>query len=48
MAKNPPIDDEYRRWAVRYRSQEKREPDASRFIDQNSNSTPFKGVRRER
>lgn len=57
MAKNPPIGDGHRQGAVRQRSQvqnprndrwTKRDTGTGRFIDQKSNASPFKGVRRER
>lgn len=57
MATNPPKDDGHRHGAVRDRSQvknpvnenwTKRDTDTGRFIDQKSDGTPFKGVRKER
>lgn len=57
MAKNPPVGDGHRQGAVRDRSQVqnprndrwvKRDAETGRFIDQKSNSAPFKGVRKER
>lgn len=56
MATNPPKGDGHRNGAVRQRSQVfnphnerfvKRDTETGRFIDQKSNSKPFKGVRRE-
>ncbi len=57
MATNPPKGDDRRRGAVRHRSQTlnpktkrwvKRDADTGQFIDQKSDSKPFKGVRKER
>lgn len=57
MAKNPPKGDNARKGAVRDRSQTynphteswvKRDSDTGRFIDQKSDSKPFKGVRKEK
>lgn len=57
MATNPPKDDGHRHGAVRDRSQVKnpvnenwikRDTDTGRFIDQKSDGTPFKGVRKEK
>lgn len=57
MTKNPPVGDGHRQGAVRDRSQvqnprnghwTKRDTGTGRFIDQKSNTTPFKGVRREK
>lgn len=57
MATNPPKGDGRRIGAVRDRSQTynphterwvKRDADTGRFMDQKSDSKPFKGVRRER
>ncbi|TLM62277.1 MAG: hypothetical protein FDZ69_13175 [Deltaproteobacteria bacterium] len=57
MAKNPPIGDGHRNGAVRDRSQVqnpvngnwiKRDTITGRFIDQKSDGTPFKGVRKEK
>jgi hypothetical protein len=54
MATNPPKGDNHRKGAVRDRSQTfnprndswvKRDTDTGRFIDQKSDSKPFKGVR---
>lgn len=56
MAKNAPYGDNYRRGAVRDRSQVhnphsdrwiKRDADTGRFIDQKADKEPFKGVRKE-
>ena len=56
MATNPPLGDGQRVGAVTHRSQirnplndqwVKRDADTDRFIDQKSNHTPFKGVRKE-
>ena len=57
MAKNPPRGDGQRKGAVKERSQTynpkseawvKRDTDNGRFIDQKSDSKPFKGVRKEK
>ena len=57
MATNPPKGDGHRNGAVRDRSQTynpqnarwtKRDSGTGKFIDQKANSTPFKGVRKER
>ena len=57
MATNPPPRDGHRNGAVRNRSQTynprndrwtKRDSDTGRFIDQKSDSNPFKGVRKEK
>lgn len=57
MAKNPPIGDGHRVGAVKQRSQTfnpktehwvKRDTETGRFIDQKADSTPFKGVRKEK
>jgi hypothetical protein len=57
MATNPPSGDGYRNGAVRGRSQTynptigryiKRDTSTGRFMDQKSDGTKFKGVRRER
>jgi hypothetical protein len=57
MAKNPPIGDGARRGAVRDRSQTfnpqtqtwtKRDAGNGRFMDQKSDGTSFKGVRKEK
>ncbi|WP_343226893.1 hypothetical protein [Luteolibacter flavescens] len=57
MATNPPTGDGARKGAVRNRSQTfnpqterwtKRDTDSGRFIDQKSDSNPFKGVRKEK
>ncbi len=57
MATNPPNGDGKRIGAVRRRSQTynpkndrwvKRDRDTGRFIDQKSDSKPFKGVRKEK
>lgn len=57
MATNPPKGDGQRKGAVRGRSQTynpqndrwvKRNADTGRFIDQKSDHTPFKGVRKEK
>lgn len=57
MAKNPPIGDGHRLGAVKHRSQTqttagnwvKRDTQTGRFLDvKTSESTPFKGVRREK
>ncbi|MBN8956800.1 MAG: hypothetical protein J0H17_09500 [Rhizobiales bacterium] len=56
MATNPPKGDGHRNGAVRDRSQAynpqndrwtKRDDDTGRFMDQKSDSAPFKGVRKE-
>jgi hypothetical protein len=56
MATNPPKGDGHRNGAVRQRSQVfnphterfvKRDTGTGRFVDQKSDSKPFKGVRRE-
>jgi len=57
MATNPPTGDGRRQGAVRQRSQVynpkndrwiKRDSGTGRFMDQKSDGTPFKGVRREK
>lgn len=57
MAKNPPPGDGHRIGAVRDRSQvynprtenwTKRDTGTGRFMDQKADSTPFKGVRKEK
>ncbi len=57
MAKNAPIGDNARKGAVRDRSQvqnpinhnwTKRNADNGRFMDQKQDTTPFKGVRKEK
>jgi len=57
MATNPPAGDGHRNGAVRKRSQvknpvnnnwTKRNTDTGRFIDQKSDGTPFKGVKKEK
>ena len=57
MAKNPPNGDGHRIGAVRERSQVynpsndrwvKRDTNTGRFMDQKSDGTPFKGVRKEK
>lgn len=57
VAKNPPTGDGHRHGQVRDRSQTynphndryvKRDTDTGRFIDQKSDTKPFKGVRKER
>jgi len=57
MATNPPKGDGRRNGAVRDRSQTynpsnklwtKRDSDTGRFMDQKTDNTPFKGVRREK
>lgn len=57
MARNPPYGDNHRQGAVRERSQVhnprndrwvKRDTDTGRFIDQNTDTKPFKGVRKEK
>ena len=57
MATNPPKGDGHRNGAVRDRSQVynpktetwvKRNKDDGRFMDQKSDGTPFKGVRKEK
>jgi len=57
MATNPPKGDGHRNGAVKGRSQVqnpknenwvKRDTDTGRFMDQKSNGTPFKGVRKEK
>ncbi|MCX5727117.1 MAG: hypothetical protein NT030_08165 [Candidatus Saganbacteria bacterium] len=57
MATNKPRGDNQRRGAVRDRSQTynpktnrfvKRDSDSGRFIDQKSDSKPFKGIRKEK
>ena len=57
MATNPPKGDGHRNGAVRNRSQVfnpinerfvKRDTETGRFIDQKADSTPFKGVRKEK
>ncbi len=56
MAKNPPTGDGHRIGAVRQRAQTKapngnwvkRDKQTGRFMDQKSDGTPFKGVRREK
>lgn len=57
MATNPPKGDGHRHGAVRDRSQvknpinenwTKRDTDTGQFIDQKSDGTPFKGVRKEK
>ncbi len=56
MAKNPPYRDGHRQGAVKGRSQvhnprtdrwTKRDAETGRFMDQKSDSEPFKGVRKE-
>lgn len=56
MATNPPAGDGHRKGAVRNRSQVlnphtrryvKRDIETGRFLDQKSDTKPFKGVRRE-
>jgi hypothetical protein len=56
MAKNPPRGDHQRKGAVTGRSQTfnphtdrwvKRNSETGRFMDQKTNSKPFKGVRKE-
>ena len=57
MATNPPSGDHHRKGAVRERSQTynpkndawvKRNTETGRFIDQKSDTKPFKGVRKEK
>ncbi len=57
MATNPPTGDGHRNGAVRQRSQTynpqndrwiKRDTQTGRFMDQKSDRTPFKGVRKEK
>lgn len=57
MAKNPPTGDNHRQGAVTGRSQTynpkterfvKRDTGTGKFIDQKSDSKPFKGVRKEK
>jgi len=57
MATNPPKGDGHRNGAVRDRSQVfnpkteryvKRDADSGKFMDQKSDTKPFKGVRREK
>ena len=57
MAKNAPVGDGRRQGAVRRRSQTfnpltkkwvKRNADTGKFMDMKSDSTPFKGVRKEK
>lgn len=57
MATNPPKGDGHRNGMVRDRSQvhnpqndrwTKRDTDTGRFMDQKSDGTPFKGVRKEK
>lgn len=57
MATNPPTGDGHRNGAVRDRSQvynpktetwTKRDTSTGRFMDQKTDGTPFKGVRREK
>lgn len=57
MAKNYPTGDGHRQGAIRDRSQvlnprnerwTKRDTENGRFVDQQANSTPFKGVRKGR
>lgn len=57
MATNPPTGDGHRNGAIRQRSQvqnpvnnnwTKRDTETGRFIDQKSDGTPFKGVRKEK
>lgn len=57
MARNPPYGDNHRQGAVRERSQVhnprndrwvKRDTDTGRFIDQKTDTKPFKGVRKEK
>lgn len=57
MAKNPPVGDGHRIGAVRGRSQTynpqnerwvKRDAETGQFMDQKSDGTPFKGVRKEK
>ncbi|HZW40282.1 MAG TPA: hypothetical protein VFF33_13370 [Ignavibacteriaceae bacterium] len=57
MATNPPKGDGHRKGAVRERSQTfnpknstwvKRDTNSGKFLDQKSNDTPFKGVRKEK
>lgn len=56
MATNPPAGDGHRNGAVRQRSQvqnpvnnnwTKRDTETGKFIDQKTDGTPFKGVRKE-
>jgi hypothetical protein len=56
MATNPPTGDGHRQGAVRDRSQThnprtdrwvKRDAESGKFIDQKSDTKPFKGVRKE-
>ena len=57
MAKNPPAGDGHRHGMVRDRSQVfnpkidrwvKRDDDSGKFLDQKTDGTPFKGVRKEK
>jgi len=57
MATNPPKGDGHRNGAVRNRSQvqnpvngnyTKRDAETGRFMDQKTDGTPFKGVRKEK
>jgi hypothetical protein len=57
MATNPPKGDGHRNGAVRDRSQvynpqndrwTKRDSESGKFLDQKSDNTPFKGVRKEK
>ena len=57
MAKNPPIGDGHRVGQVKQRSQTfnptndrwvKRDTETGKFMDQKADSTPFKGVRKEK
>lgn len=57
MATNPPSGDGHRNGAVRNRSQvqnpvngnwTKRDSESGKFIDQKTDGTPFKGVRKEK
>jgi hypothetical protein len=57
MATNPPKGDGHRNGAVRNRSQvqnpvngnyTKRDAETGRFMDQKTDKTPFKGVRKEK
>lgn len=57
MATNPPAGDGHRNGAVRQRSQvqnpvnnnwTKRDTETGKFIDQKTDGTPFKGVRKEK
>lgn len=57
MAKNPPVGDGRRIGAVRRRSQAfnpqnerwvKRDAETGQFMDQKTDGTPFKGIRKEK